>query len=251
MNTPLLELRSVCAGYGDREVLDGVDLAIRPGERIALVGANGAGKSSLLALCVGLLAVNKGEVVAFGQARRREQDFHEVRRRVGMLFQDSDDQLFCPTVLEDVVFGPLNLGLTRAQAKRRAEQTLDALGIPEFAQRITHRLSGGEKRLVALATVLAMQPEVLLLDEPTNGLDEPTAQRITDYLDQLPMAMLLVSHDQRLLGRLARRALILAHGQLNEGVLHSHPHVHQHPHVHRAMIEHGSAIPPHEHPHDQ
>jgi cobalt/nickel transport system ATP-binding protein len=133
---------------------------------------------------------------------------------VGLLFQDSDDQLFCPTVAEDVAFGPLNLGKPREEVRRIVAQTLDALGLGGYEDRITYKLSGGEKRLVALATVLAMEPEVLLLDEPTAGLDDDAAERVMDVLRQLPQAMVIASHDERLLGRLPTRQLRLAGGQL-------------------------------------
>jgi len=232
MTEPLLELIGVHFGYVGRPVLRGVDLRLAAGERVALIGPNGAGKTTLLHLLVGLVRPDAGEVRVFGRPRRTEADFREVRARLGLLFQDSDDQLFCPTVLEDVAFGPLNLGRTLAQARADAEQTLDALGLAGLAGRVTHRLSGGEKRLVALATILAMHPAVLLLDEPTNGLDEATEERLLGHLAGLPQAMLIVSHDRRVLERLAGRAVVLAEGRLAEGILHRHPHTHQHAHLH-------------------
>ena len=130
---------------------------------MGLTGPNGSGKSTLLKLIVGLVRATAGRVEVFGRFRTCERDFHEVRGRVGLLFQDSDDQLFCPTVAEDVAFGPLNLGQSRDAARRIVTETLDALGLADYQDRITYQLSGGEKRLVALAAVLAMQPEVLLL----------------------------------------------------------------------------------------
>ena len=142
---------------------------------------------------------------AFGRPRRSEKDFHEVRRRAGLLFQNSDDQLFCPTVLEDVSFGPLNLGTRPAEAREIARDTLDRLGLGGFGDRVTHTLSGGQKRLVALATILAMRPEVLLLDEPTNALDRATEERLIGILQTLPQAMAIVSHDERFLSRLTTR----------------------------------------------
>jgi cobalt/nickel transport system ATP-binding protein len=232
MNEPLLELRGVGFRYPDRAVLDGLDFALAPGERVALVGANGSGKTTLLHLLVGLKRPSAGQVLAFGDLRRCESEFVPVRARVGLLFQDSDDQLFCPTVLEDVAFGPLNLGQSPAQARAAALRTLTALGLEGFAERVTHRLSAGEKRLVALATVLAMEPAALLLDEPTNGLDEPTEERLIGHLLGLEQAMLIVSHDRRFLERLATRAVRLAQGRLVPATLHSHPHLHRHVHLH-------------------
>ena len=230
--TPLLRLDAVGFSYEGREVLRGVDLALHPGDRVALVGANGAGKSTLLRLLVGLERPAAGQVIAFGRPCVDECDFVPVRARVGLLFQHSDDQLFCPTVLDDVAFGPLNLGKTPAQARALAERTLGALGLAAFAERVTHRLSAGEKRLVALATVLAMEPDVLLLDEPTNGLDEATEQRLVRHLAGLPQAMLIVSHDRGFLGQLANRAVVLRDGCLQPATMHRHPHRHTHAHLH-------------------
>ena len=245
----LLELRGVGFSYGGRSVLAGVDLRLGAGERVALIGPNGAGKTTLLHLLVGLQVPDRGEVLAFGRARRAESDFFEVRARVGLLFQDSDDQLFCPTVLEDLAFGPLNLGRSPDQARADAERILDLLGLVGLADRVTHRLSAGEKRLVALGTVLAMDPEVLLLDEPTNGLDEATEARLTDHLARAPQAMLIVSHDRRFLERLATRALVLDGGRLAEATLHRHPHSHSHTHLHIHVsgepAGHGSKVPYH------
>jgi cobalt/nickel transport system ATP-binding protein len=228
----LLRLSGLHFAYGDRAVLRGADLRLRAGDRVALVGANGSGKSTLLRLLVGLERSAAGQVTAFGRPCSREADFVAVRARVGLLFQHSDDQLFCPTVLDDVAFGPLNLGQPPAAARATAEHTLADLGLSDFGERVTHRLSAGEKRLVALATVLAMRPEVLLLDEPTNGLDEATEQRLIDHLAGLHQTMLIVSHDRGFLGRLVNRAVVLRDGLLSEAVMHRHPHRHVHAHLH-------------------
>jgi cobalt/nickel transport system ATP-binding protein len=198
----------------ERPVLDGVDLALAAGERVALTGANGAGKTTLLHVAVGLLRPAAGRVVAFGAERRTEADFREVRIRAGLVFQDPDDQLFCPTVAEDVAFGPLNLGLSAEEARAITGATLAALGLGGFEDRITHRLSGGEKRLVTLAAVLAMRPEVLLLDEPVNALDEAAAARLLDVLLDLPQAMLIVSHDRAFREALATRTVRLEGGRI-------------------------------------
>ncbi len=197
MSEPLIEFRDLDFAYGPGQpVLRGCNFALRPGERVALLGPNGCGKTTLLHLIVGLLRPLAGRIVAFGRQRVAEADFHEVRRRVGLLFQDADDQLFCPTVAEDVAFGPLNLGKSRDEVRRIVAATLDALGLAGCEHRVTYHLSGGEKRLVALATVLAMQPDVLLLDEPSGGLDEVATERLIGVLDRLPQAMIVVSHDR-------------------------------------------------------
>jgi cobalt/nickel transport system ATP-binding protein len=232
MKTPLIELHHIGFDYHDRPILRELEFRLDPGDRVALIGSNGAGKTTLLHLLVGLKQPSSGRILAFGRERAREDDFHEVRARAGLLFQDSDDQLFCPTVLEDVAFGPLNLGRSIEEARADALETLAHLGLADFAERITYRLSAGEKRLVALATVLAMRPEVLLLDEPTNGLDEATAERLIAHLDGLEQAMILVSHDWRFLARLATRAVRLVAGRLVDTILHSHAHRHSHPHPH-------------------
>jgi cobalt/nickel transport system ATP-binding protein len=229
---PLFSLQDVSFGFANRSVLRQVNFDLGAGERVALIGANGAGKTSLLHLLVGLHRPSSGRLMAYGQPCRREQDFRAVRLRTGLLFQDPDDQLFCPTVLEDLAFGPLNQGKTQQEALAICEQTLVTLGLEGFAERVTHKLSGGEKRLVSLATVLAMQPDVLLLDEPTNGLDEKTERRLIEHLEALPQAMLFVSHDRRFVERLASRAVLLQDGHLHKAVLHAHPHSHTHSHLH-------------------
>jgi len=213
----LFRLSEVGFGFEPgRRVLEQVSLQLGPGERLALSGAIGSGKTTLLHLMVGLLHPATGTIEAFGTIRRCEADFREVRRRAGLLFQDSDDQLFCPTVAEDIAFGPLNLGASRAEARRVVDETLDRLGLAGFAHRVTPTLSGGEKRLVALATILAMRPDVLLLDEPTTGLDAATEARLTEILTALPQAMVIISHDQRCVERLATRRLWLQGGRLEE-----------------------------------
>ena len=244
--TPLLSLDGVHVARAGRPVLAGVTLTLHPGERIALTGPNGAGKTTLLRTLVGLEKITAGRYVAFGTEPKREADFRPVRVRAAFLFQDPDDQLFCPTVLDDVAFGPLNLGLSRAAAEARARDVLARLHLDALASRITWRLSGGEKRLVALAAILAMEPEVLLLDEPTNALDAPHQERLTEILAGLPAAMLIVSHDAGFLARLATRTLALEGGRIVPAAIHSHrlPHIHAFgdaPHGHGAADQKGSA----------
>jgi cobalt/nickel transport system ATP-binding protein len=211
----LFRLQAIAFAYEpQRPVLAGVDLSLESGERLAIIGANGSGKTTLLHLMVGLLKPSAGQLWAFGRERRAERDFHEVRVRAGLLFQDPDDQLFCPTVLEDVAFGPLNLGKTPAAARAMAEATLESIGLAGFGSRITHRLSGGEKRLVTLATVLAMQPDVLLLDEPTAGLDDEAEARLLALLQARRETMVLVSHDRDFRKRLASRVVTLRGGRI-------------------------------------
>lgn len=211
----LFELGDIHFGYpGQPPVLRGASLVLHEGQRLSITGPNGAGKSTLLRIMVGLLRPDAGRVVAFGRPRSEEADFHEVRRRAGLVFQDPDDQLFCPTVAEDIAFGPLNLGKSRAEAVGIVDRTLDRLDLMHLRDRITYKLSGGEKRLVTLATVLAMAPEVLLLDEPTNALDEANEARLVAILQSLPQSMILVSHDARFRARVASESLRLGDGQL-------------------------------------
>jgi len=212
---PLLELSDIHFAYPGRPpVLNGIDLDLMPGDRMCLTGHNGAGKSTLLQIVVGLLKPQHGRIVAFGKEPHTEADFHDVRCRVGYVFQDPDDQLFCPTVAEDIAFGPLNLGKSRAEAAEVVDGVLTQLRLEAFRDRITYKLSGGEKRLVSLATVLAMEPEVLLLDEPTNALDEPTTERLIEILLSLPQAMVIVSHDPHFRRKVATRLAHLDDGRI-------------------------------------
>ena len=209
----LFDLTGIRFAYPGRPpVLNGLNLRLDEGERIALTGPNGAGKSTLLHIMVGLLRPQAGTVVAFGAPRRNEREFHEVRRRAGLVFQDPDDQLFCPTVAEDIAFGPLNLGRSTAEVLEIVDRTLARLDLSHLRDRVTHKLSGGEKRLVSLATVLAMEPDVLLLDEPGNGLDEKTRGRLVRILSELPHALVVISHDASF-----RRAVTSHQYRLHDG----------------------------------
>lgn len=218
MNELFFQLRDVHYAYdSQRSVLAGLDFHLAPGERVGLAGPNGCGKTTLLHLMVGLHKPMAGEIWAFGRVRRTDKDYHEVRIQAGLLFQDPDDQLFCPTVAEDVAFGPLNLGKSRQEVRLIVQESLAYLGLKPLAERVTYQLSGGEKRLVALATVLAMQPAVLLLDEPTNALDQQTRSRLIHTLQGLPQAMVIVSHDADFIAQLATRTVYLEQGQLMSG----------------------------------
>jgi cobalt/nickel transport system ATP-binding protein len=163
---------------------------------------------------MGLIRPDQGTIEIFGEQRREERDFREVRERIGLLFQDSDDQLFCPTVAEDVAFGPLNLGKTREEAVGIVHAVLGRLGLEGFEERLTYKLSGGEKRLVSLASVLAMEPEVLLLDEPTTGLDEDTVARLVDILRSSQLTYLIASHDTEFLGQTTDTLCRIAQGRV-------------------------------------
>ncbi|WP_350336102.1 energy-coupling factor ABC transporter ATP-binding protein [Coralliovum pocilloporae] len=213
----LFNLADIHYSYPDgHTVLTGAKFALVGGERLCLTGHNGAGKSTLFHIMVGLIQPQSGTVEAFGKIRGTEADFREVRQRAGLVFQDPDDQLFCPTVADDIAFGPLNLGKSREEALAIVEETLNQLNLGKFRDRVTHKLSGGEKRLVSLASVLAMKPDVLLLDEPTNALDEGTTEHLVDILCNLPQAMVVISHDPHFRTRIGTRTLKLQDGRIEE-----------------------------------
>ncbi len=213
MNESLIQFVNVTFSYTtEKPLLSGLSFDLFPDERVGIMGPTGSGKTTFLHLVVGLLKPTSGTIRAFGKARQEERDFYEVRVRAGLVFQDSDDQLFCPTVLEDVAFGPLNLGKSPEEARTIAVETLYSLGLEGFEDRITYKLSYGEKRLVSLATVLAMHPDVLLLDEPTNGLDEDSKKRLSTLLCSLSQAMIIVSHEQEFMNTLATRIVRMSSG---------------------------------------
>jgi cobalt/nickel transport system ATP-binding protein len=229
----ILKLTDISFTYDGREapVIDGLHLDLRHGDQLGLIGSNGSGKTTLFHIIMGLLKPTSGTIEFMGKAATDEKDFRAIRKRVGLLFQDADDQLFSPTVLEDVAFGPLNLGKSLGEAKAIAQETLESLGLKGFEDRITYKLSGGEKRLVSLATVLAMKPEVLLLDEPTTGLDEATEKRLIEILKELDMTHLLVSHNLDFLAEVTHQITAIVDGRLSwDDALIPHTHVHTHKH---------------------
>ncbi len=226
----LINLKNINYQYpGGKTVLDQLNFSLLQGDRIGLVAPNGSGKTTLLHVIMGLLKATSGMVEIFGKQRGQEKDFSDVRRRIGLLFQDADDQLFSPTVIEDVAFGPLNLGKSKQEALDISRQTLDFLGLNGFEDRITYKLSGGEKRLVSLATVLAMQPEVLLLDEPSNALDNAMKARLIRILQKLDLSYILISHEFDLLSQTTDQFYTMAYGKIFKD---EHEHVHTHQHAH-------------------
>jgi len=216
-NDPLIKIDHLYYAYPRRDnVLQDINLTLQARERVLISGDNGAGKTTLLHLIVGLKKATQGGIYGFGQLCQTEKEFNQLRTKVGLLFQDPDDQLFCPTVLEDVMFGPLNLGFSKQQAIEKSRATLASLGLQGFESRVTHQLSGGEKRMVTLASVLVMEPQVLMLDEPTNALDEKAKLRLLHVLQQLPQAMIIISHDKPFAAQLATREVNLQNGRLLE-----------------------------------
>ncbi|MBU1170271.1 MAG: energy-coupling factor ABC transporter ATP-binding protein [Proteobacteria bacterium] len=215
-NAVLIKLEGLCFTYPGRTSpsLDHLDFTLCAGDRIGLTGHNGCGKTTLFHLIMGLVKPSAGTLRIFNEKRIREKDFVPVRKKIGLLFQDSDDQLFCPTVLDDVAFGPLNMGKSYGEARDIAMAALRDVGLKDFDQRITHKLSGGEKRLVALATVLSMDPQILLLDEPTTGLDPETRERLMTILNRLDKSMILISHDHDFLSRVTHDLCIMDKGKI-------------------------------------
>ena len=210
---PALEVSDLEVSYPDgRRALAGVRFRVAQGERVALVGPNGAGKSTLLLALAGVLS-GRGKV-RVGDVTLSRVTLREVRRRVGLVFQDPDDQLFMPTLAEDVAFGPAQLGLRGDELSRRVDETLDAVGLAGFGPRPPQRLSGGEKRAASLATVLAMRPQLLALDEPTLGLDPRARRRLLARIRALPGTCLVATHDLELVLAFCGRALLLDAGRL-------------------------------------
>ena len=234
MNTasPIINLKNIHFGYpGGRTILNQLDFKFYRGDRTGLIAPNGSGKTTLFHLIMGLVNPVAGQMELFGKPVATAKDFESVRRRIGLLFQDPDDQLFSPTVIEDVAFGPLNLGKTKEEAQAVARRVLAKLGLEGFEDRLTFKLSGGEKRLVSLATVLAMEPEVLLLDEPLNGLDVDTRSKIVEIISNLDMSYIIISHDIDFLMSATHRIFMIDKGKIHiEDKAQIHVHQHAHPH---------------------
>lgn len=193
--------------------LTGVDLSVDVGEKVAILGPNGAGKTTLALHLNGILRGIGGSIEVGGLALD-EGTLPEIRRRIGLVFQDPDDQLFMPTVRDDVAFGPANLGLSGDELDARVMEALEAVEADQFANRAPHHLSGGERRRVAIATVLAMRPDLLVLDEPTAGLDPAARREILDLLQSLDITQLIITHDLPFALELCPRSIIMSGGRI-------------------------------------
>ena len=214
MNTPALEFNDVCFSYpGGHEVLRHISFSIQPGEKVALVGLNGSGKSTLLLHTNGLLIADSGTVSVNGEVIDRKSVV-ECRKSVGMVFQNADDQLFMPTIEADVAFGPRNMGLKEDEVKSRVDEALRITGCSSFRDRAPFHLSGGQKKMASIATVLSMRPDILVFDEPTSGLDFAAEAQFIGIVDRLPHTMLMSSHDMDLIRRLCTRAILMDHGAI-------------------------------------
>jgi cobalt/nickel transport system ATP-binding protein len=211
---PSLHVEGLAFAYPDgRRALDGVDLTVHRGERVALLGPNGAGKTTLVLHLNGILTAGSGAVAVGGLPVER-RTVHEVRRRVGVVFQDPDDQLFMPTVAEDVAFGPANFGVRGDALRARVDAALEAVGMAAHRDRSPLHLSGGQRRRAALATVLACEPEVLVLDEPSSNLDPVARRELADVLLGLGTTILLVTHDLPYALQLCPRSVVLDGGRV-------------------------------------
>jgi cobalt/nickel transport system ATP-binding protein len=212
VSTPVLDVRGLAYAYPDgHQALFGVDLHVHQGERVALLGPNGAGKTTLVLHLNGILTAGAGSVTVSGLPVSRE-NLMEIRRRVGVVFQDPDDQLFMPSVREDVAFGPANLGIRGHALESRVVDALDRVGMVDFIDRPPHHLSFGQRRRVAVATVLAMAPEVLVLDEPSSNLDPASRRELADILRSLDVTVLMVTHDLPYAYELCPRSVVLSDG---------------------------------------
>jgi cobalt/nickel transport system ATP-binding protein len=212
MTTPVLDVRGLAFAYPDgHQALFGVDLHVHEGERVALLGPNGAGKTTLVLHLNGILVAGAGSV-AVGGLPVEKGNLKEIRRRVGIVFQDPDDQLFLGTVRQDVAFGPANLGVKGAALEATVMAALEKVGMADFADRPPHHLSFGQRRRVAVATVLAMEPEILVLDEPTSNLDPTSRRELADILRGLDVTVLMVTHDLPFALELCPRSVVLSDG---------------------------------------
>ena len=215
MNMPSLEIKELAFAYPDgNQALYGVNLSIQKGERVALLGPNGAGKTTLVMHMNGIHPTSHGSIHVAGQLvdSKNKESIKQIRSKVGIVFQDPDDQLFMPTVGEDVAFGPYNMGLRDAELSKVVDEALELVGMSEFKDRPPHLLSFGQRRRVAVATVLAMKPEILILDEPSSNLDPASRRELADILRSLDITIVMVTHDLPYAFELCERSVILSGG---------------------------------------
>lgn len=211
---PTLLIQDLEFAYPDGQVaLRGISLRIERGEKVALVGPNGAGKSTLMLHLNGILGSSQSEIQITGLPVTR-QNLPLIRAKVGLVFQNPDDQLFSPTVFDDVAFGPLHMGFPEVEVRQRVRQALAQVGMSDYEQRLSHHLSIGQKKRVSIATVLAMDPEILVLDEPSAGLDPRGRRALINLLRTLPLTMLVSTHDMALVKELFPRMIIMDEGRI-------------------------------------
>ena len=208
----MIEFRHVDFSYEkDRPVLRDLSFRIEKGESVGLIGANGAGKSTVMKLLLGLLTPKSGEILVDGVPVGKKT-LAEIRRKLGFVLQNSDNQMFMPTVYEDMIFAPLNYGLSRVEGERRVDAVLEKLGLQELKHRHNHRISGGEKRMAAIATILAMEPEAVLMDEPSSALDPYNRRLVINTIRELKQTKLITSHDLDMILDTCERVILLSGG---------------------------------------
>lgn len=212
---PVLQMQGLGFCYEDHAspVLQALDLTVQPGQRVGLVGCNGVGKSTLLKLLVGILPLQQGSLEVAGYAMERK-NLAAIRRKVGYIFQDSDSQLFMPTVAEDVAFAPRNYGYPPAEVEARTRHALEQVHLQALADRPVYRLSGGQKKLASIAGILTLDPELILMDEPSAALDPRNRRNLIGILRALPCAMLIASHDLDFIYDTCDRVVLLQNGQI-------------------------------------
>ena len=209
----MIKFENVSFGY-EKEipVIKNLSFSIKDGDTIGLIGANGAGKSTIMKLLLGLLQ-HKGHIIV-DSLEVEKKNYPEIRKKLGYVLQDSDNQMFMPTVYEDMMFAPMNYGFTRDEAEKRVDETLKKLGLMELKHRHNHKISGGEKRMAAIATILAMDPEVILMDEPSTALDPMNRRTLINTIKQLPQTKIIASHDLDMILETCNRVILLNHGEI-------------------------------------
>ena len=208
----MIEFQNVSFSYGDVPVVENLSFTIQKGETVGLIGANGAGKSTIMKLMLGLLS-GSGEIQVDGLPVCRD-NLAEIRKKIGFVLQDSDNQMFMPTVYEDMIFGPRNYGLSKEETDKRVDEILRQLGLESLKHRHNHKISGGEKRMAAIATILAMEPEMILMDEPSTALDPVNRRTIINTINRLPQTKLIASHDLDMILDTCQRVILLSHGAI-------------------------------------
>lgn len=209
----MIEFQNVTFSYdGAHPVVENLCFTIGKGEAVGLIGANGAGKSTIMKLLLGLLS-GQGAITVDGLPLNK-QNIPAIRQKIGFVLQDSDNQMFMPTVYEDMIFGPRNYGLSKEETERRVDDVLGRLGLQELKHRYNHKISGGEKRMAAIATILAMEPDVLLMDEPSTALDPVNRRTVINTIKALPQTKLIASHDLDMILDTCQRVILLSHGKI-------------------------------------
>ena len=209
----MIEFRNVSFSYDpETPVVEDLSFTIQPGEAVGLIGANGAGKSTIMKLLLGLIW-GSGEI-SVDELSMNKQNLSRIRQKIGFVLQDSDNQMFMPTVYEDMIFGPRNYGLSKAEAEHRVDEVLNRLGLQSLKHRYNHKISGGEKRMAAIATILAMEPETMLMDEPSTALDPVNRRTVINTIKALPQTKLIASHDLDMILDTCQRVILLSHGKI-------------------------------------